>query len=281
MKKLKQWRGLAFVLPSLIGIIIFYLGPFVLSLMYCVTSGVKEKKFIGLNNFIALFHNDAYKLAVKNTIHIIGLGILIVCISAFIIALVIEENLRKYRFLQCIVLIPMAIPTASMMLVWQDLFKEGGILNILMGQSIDFLDTHYATYIIVGIIVWKNVGYAILLMTSTLLTLPNEYVEAARLEGASWYQITLHIKVPQIVPMLFFMVIISLWNSFKIFREVYLLQGDYPNEELYMLQHFMNNNFVNLNYQMITTAAFTMYIVIFVMIGLASKWQQRYKESIF
>jgi multiple sugar transport system permease protein len=76
--------------------------------------------------------------------------------------------------------------------------------------------------------------------------------------------------------MLLFTVIISLLNCFKIFREVYLLQGNYPSKNLYLLQHFMNNNFTKLNYEMLATAAFVLYIVIFMVIYCSVKWQQSY-----
>ena len=280
MKKLKKWKGLIFVLPSLIGVIIFYIIPFISSAIYCFTTGVVGRRFVGFANFTALFHNEAYSLAVKNTCIIMGIALPVLCTMAIILALVIEKNLNKYRSLQGWLLISMAVPTASMVLVWRAVFETRGILNGLLGTNVDWLNSDYAPFIVVGLIVWKNLGYDILLITSSLLTLPREYEEAASVEGASGIRIALWIKLPLLVPMLFFMGIISLLNCLKIFREVYLLQGDYPNKSIYMLQHFMNNNFKNLNYEMLTTAAFILYLVIFMIIYFMTKWQQRYTESV-
>lgn len=279
MKRLKRWKGLLFVLPSLLGVVIFYIIPFISSTFYCFTTGVVNRKFVGLANFNALFHNEAYAIAVKSTTFIIGLAMPILCGLALILALVIEGNLKRYRFLQGWLLVPMALPAASMVLVWNDLFVTKGILSSLIGKQINWLDSNWAPFIVIGLIVWKNLGYDILLIISSLLTLPKEYEEAASIEGAGSIRIALYIKIPQLVPMLFFMGIISLFNCFKIFREVYLLRKEYPNKSIYLLQHFMNNNFTNLNYEMLTTAAFILYMIIFVIIFMITKWQQRYLES--
>lgn len=278
-RQLKKWRGLLFVLPSLIGVTIFYIIPFLSSVVYCFTTGIANRHFIGLENFKALFRNTAYKIAVGNTSFIIGIALPLLCILALILALVIENHLEKYRYLQGWLLIPMAIPAASMILIWTDLFAREGIINAIFHKQISWLEGDYAPYIVIGMIIWKNIGYDVLLITSALLTLPIEYEEAASIEGAGVVKIALFVKIPQLIPMLFFTVIISLLNAFKIFREVYLLQGEYPNKKLYLLQHFMNNNFTNLNYEMLATAAFVLYIVIFIIIYFITTWQQRYTDS--
>lgn len=276
VKKLKKWKGLLFVLPSLIGVVIFYIIPFIQSAVYCFTSGSQDKTFIGLNNFKKLFHNDAYHLAAINTIKVIGISVVLLCVLAVFIGMIIEQQLSKYRFIQSFLLIPMAIPTASMVLVWQDVLRRQGILSCLIGRQIEWLDSKAAIVIVIGIIIWKNIGYNVLLIISTLLTIPAEYAQAASLDGAGNIKIALYIKLPQLVPMLFFMFVISLFNANKIFRELYLLKGEYPDEKLYLLQHFMNNNFANLNYNMLTTAAFTMYLIISLIILILARIQENY-----
>ena len=279
MRCMRRWKGLLFVLPSLIGVTIFYIIPFIKSVGYCFTLGSQDHTFVGLNNFKKLFNNDAYHLGMINTIKIIGISMIILCVLAIIVGLLIEERLEKYRFLQSFLLLPMAIPTASMVLVWHDILARKGILSCLVGRSIDWLDSRVGFIIVIGIVVWKNIGYNVLIIISTLLTIPREYQEAASLDGASGMKTALYIKLPQLVPMLFFMCIISFFNATKIFRELYLLKGGYPSEGLYLLQHFMNNNFANLNYNMLTTAAFTMYLFVSIIIITLSKLQQNYMEN--
>ena len=276
MKQIRKWKGLLFVLPSLSGVLVFYILPFLKSFVYCFTADLSDRRFVGLTHFKTLFNNANYRLAMGNTLFIIGIALPSLCFLSLLIALLIEKQLAKRKWLQGLLLIPMALPAASLMLVWQDLFSKEGILNAVLGTHLDWLQSDKAPWIIIGFIIWKNLGYNILLIIGTLLTMPKEYEEAAQLDGAGFFKIASFIKIPYLVPMLFFTIIISLSNCFKIFREVYLLQGDYPNRNLYLLQHFMNNHFAKLNYDLLTTAAFTLYTVIFIIIFLGARWQQRY-----
>lgn len=276
MKQIRKWKGLLFVLPSLSGVLVFYILPFLKSFVYCFTADLSDRRFVGLTHFKTLFNNANYRLAMGNTLFIIGIALPSLCFLSVLIALLIEKQLAKRKWLQGLLLIPMALPAASLMLVWQDLFAKEGILNAVLDTHLDWLQSDKALWIIIGLIIWKNLGYNILLIIGTLLTMPKEYEEAAQLDGAGFFKIASFIKIPYLVPMLFFTIIISLSNCFKIFREVYLLQGDYPNRNLYLLQHFMNNHFAKLNYDLLTTAAFTLYTVIFIIIFFGARWQQWY-----
>ncbi len=281
MKKLKNFKGLLFVFPSLLGVLIFYILPFFQSFMYCFTTGMSQKHFVGLANFKALFENPNYHLALYNTLFITGIALPLLCVSSLMVALIIEKQIKRLKWLQGVLLIPMALPAASLMLVWQDLFAEKGIINAILGSKVNWLESAYAPWVIIFMIIWKNIGYNTLLIISSLLMMPKEYEEAAHIDGGGFFKVALYVKIPYLLPMLFFSVVISIANCFKIFREVYLLQGSYPQNNLYLLQHFMNNQFSKLNYDMLTTAAFTLYMVLFVIIFVLTKWQQRYiQESV-
>ena len=279
MKNKKKWIGIIFVMPSLIGMLVFYIIPFIVSMTYCFTTGISQKRFVGLENFRALFGNSNYRLALKNTLGITGIALPMLCILAMAMALFIEKALAKRKWLQGCLLIPIAMPAASLMLMWQDLFSCDGLINGILKTRVDWLHSGFAPWIVIGLIVWKNLGYNILLIISSLLMMPKEYEEAGVLDGATSLQVALKIKIPYLAPMLFFEVIISLSNCFKIFREVYLLQGNYPETNLYLLQHFMNNHFAKLNYELLSTAAFTLYTVIFIIILVVARAQSRYRSS--
>lgn len=276
LKTFNKWKGLLFVLPSLLGVSIFYILPAMQSVIYCFTSGIKERKFVGLAHFISLFNNQTYRLATSNTLFITGIALPLLCGLGIIIAILLEKNIHRYHFLQVALLIPMALPAAALMLWWHQLFDVNGIISHLLDYEVDWLRSSYAPFIVIGMIVWKNLGYNVLILTSALITMPKEYEEAASMDGAGFWKISFHIKVPHLVPSLFFTIILSLLNCFKIYREIYLLQGDYPDSHIFLLQHFMSNNFVNLNYDLLTTSAFILYIVIFSIIYILTKWQQAY-----
>jgi multiple sugar transport system permease protein len=103
---------------------------------------------------------------------------------------------------------------------------------------------------------------------AALAAIPRDVLEVSLLDGASSFKQFWFIKLRYITPTIFFVGIMSLINSFKVFREVYLLTGDYPYDTLYMLQHFMNNTFRSLDYQKLSSAAIIMCIVMIIVIGI-------------
>ena len=115
---------------------------------------------------------------------------------------------------------------------------------------------------------WKNIGYNMILFMSALSGVPRDILEVAELEGAGKIYQFFHIKLRYLSPTILFVLILSLINSFKIFREVYLLTGDYPYDRMYMLQHFMNNTFNSLDYQKLSTAAVFFSLIMIVVIAV-------------
>ena len=141
-------------------------------------------------------------------------------------------------------------------------------IAIFGADKIDWLKSDYCLLVIVLLFLWKNLGYNMILFMAALNNIPKEMLEAAELDGASgWYQL-IHIKLRFLSPTVLFVTILSIINSFKVFREIYLLTGDYPYTGLYMMQHFMNNMFNNLDYQKLSAAAVLLALVIIVLVAI-------------
>ena len=114
-----------------------------------------------------------------------------------------------------------------------------------------------------------------ILFMAALASIPKDILEVARLESASAFQTFFKIKIRYLSSTLLFVMIMSLISSFKVFREIYLLTTDYPYSTAYMIQHFMNNKFKSLDYQMLSAAAILMALVMIVIIGIlfvAENW---------
>ena len=107
-----------------------------------------------------------------------------------------------------------------------------------------------------------------ILFMAAIANIPKEIIEVAQIEQAKRWQIFWYIKTRYLSSTILFVTILSLINSFKVFREVYMLTGDYPYDSLYLLQHFMNNTFNSLDYQKLSAAAIIMSFVMIVIIGL-------------
>ena len=276
-KKLKEktkdfLRSLCFLFPSLLGVGLFFILPFGVVVYYSLIDGVGSRNFVGLSNFIKLFHNSAFIMAAKNTLKFSFTAAPLAVALAMGLALMLECRIPLKSQFRTFFLSPMMVPVASVVLIWQVLFNYNGTINeflLLFGaDKIDWLQSEYCQLVVLVLFLWKNLGYNMILFMSGLANIPKELLEVADVEGASSAYKFFAIKLRYLSPTILFVAILSLINSFKVFREVYLLTGDYPYEKLYMLQHFMNNTFRSLDYQKLSAAAVVMAIAMVVIIAL-------------
>lgn len=271
-----------FLMPSLAGIMFFILIPFgdvVRRSFYEAMSG----KFVGIDNYITVFINEAFKLAAKNTGRFILICIpLLLVISLFLSILVMGQ--KKFGdFFKSSFLIPMAIPVASIVLLWDIFFNKNGLLNrmlsMLGGQSVDWMHTSKAFYILVFSYLWKNTGYDMVLWLAGLNGIPLALFEAAAIDGAGTWGKFRYITLPGLLPTAFTLFVLSLINSFKVFREAYLIAGSYPDNSIYMLQHLFNNWFVTMDIQKMCAAAIVVAITLLIFILIVRRFSNRGEED--
>ena len=232
----KQKRAAAcFLLPGLAGVFVFLLVPFGNVFLSSFRTSL-TKQFVGLKNYLSIFQNSAFRLAAGNTARFIALGVPLLLLAGLGLALVLNSTARwdKYKYLY---LLPMAVPAATMVLVWQMLFERQGFLNRLLGMHTDFLGEGSAFYILVGSYLWKNLGYTLVLWLAGLRSIPGHILDAARVDGAGGVTCFLRVTLPNLKGSMYTILVVSLLNSFKVFREVYLVGGAYPQEDIYLLQH--------------------------------------------
>ena len=265
-------NSMCFSGPSFLGMLIFYLVPFGVVIYYSFIAGVVDNSFVGLKNYIAVFDNAAFRTAAKNTAVFTGLAVPLAVVLSMLLALMLEARIPgKSQFRTCF-LSPMMVPIASIILIWQVLFHYNGVVNeflaVFGADKIDWLKSDYCMVVIVVLFLWKNLGYNMILFMAALSNIPRELLEVAEVEGASAAYQFFHIKLRYLSPTVLFVTILSIINSFKVFREIYLLTGNYPYDGLYMMQHFMNNMFNSADYQRLSAAAVLLAIVIVILIAL-------------
>lgn len=260
------------VIPSLIGVLIFFLVPFGIVIYYSLIKNPTTKEFVGLENYTKLLQNDAFKLAATNTAMFSLVSVPLAIILSLWLAVLLERNIPGKSIFRTFFLSPLMVPTASVVLVWQVLFHNHGTINQIIelfgGNGVDWLKSAYGQVVIIVMFLWKNLGYNMILFMSALAGIPKDIMEVAELEGASKFYQFVHIKLRYLSPTILFVLILSLINSFKIFREVYLLTGDHPTDKVYMLQHFMNNMFNSIDYQKLSAAAVIFSLVMIVVIAI-------------
>lgn len=266
--KLKDFaRSLCFLSPSFLGVFLFFILPFAVVVKYAFTNAAGEQ--VAFQNFVNLLKNPIFRMAAKNTLTFSAVAVPLSVVLAIVLALMLECRIPMKSYFRSFFLSPMMVPVASIVLIWQVLFSYNGTVNVLLEllgkPPIDWLNTEYAPWVVVLLFLWKNLGYNMILFMAGLANIPRELLEVADVEGAGAAYKFFAIKLRYLSPTVLFVTILSLINSFKIFREVYLLAGNYPYESLYTLQHFMNNMFNALDYQKLSAAALIMAVF---MVGL-------------
>lgn len=279
MKKARIPKGIMFLLPGLIGFIVFYIWPFCISLGYAFMDKPVNGSFAGFKNFIELFKNRAYLKGLFNTFKFIGLSVPLNMGLSMGIAMLISKMKRHRELYSLIFLIPLVVPSGSMVSFWKTLFSYDGALNGLLNSAgidkLNWLDSGLAMFVMVLIFVWKNLGYNMVLYLSGLSGIPKDYYEAAWVDGAKPWEAFRYITLPHLASTSVLVLIMSIINSFKVFKEIYLITGSYPNESIYTLQHFMNNMFSSLNYPKLTTATTILVVIIAVFTQFLLRLERR------
>lgn len=266
-----RYRSALFLAPSVIGVLVFFVIPFCVVIFYSFVDNPINKEFVDFENFVRLLKNAAFKKAAMNTLSFSGTAVPLSVILSLMLAMVLESKIPGKSKFRTFFLSPMMVPVASIVLIWQVIFHFNGALNDWLSvfgvEKIDWLKSNYSQYVIVMLFLWKNLGYNMILFMAALSSIPRDQLEAAQIDGASKATVFWRIKLRYLSPTLLFVTIFSLINSFKVFRETYLLTGDYPYETLYLLQHFMNNTFMSLDYQKLSSAAMIMFVFMVIIIG--------------
>jgi multiple sugar transport system permease protein len=261
---------LIFLGPSLLGFALFYLIPFCGGLYYSLIESPASRRFVGLTNYTNLLRSTAFLKATVNTLIFTAYSVPLLIAFSLGLALLLNRSGYCQKFLKTVFVSAMAVPVASIALFWQIIFDVRGPLNLQMmawgGTPVDWLNTCWARVVILSVYLWKNLGYNMVLFLAGLQNIPQGYYELAKLEGANAWQGFWKVTVVYLTPTLFFVFIISIINSFKVFRETYLIAGDYPHDSIYMLQHYINNNFMVLDYQKLTAAALVFAAIIYMIV---------------
>ncbi len=264
--------SLAFVSPSLLGILVFFVLPFFVVIYYAFVNNPVLHEFVGFDNFRNLFQNASFRLAAKNTAIFSLVAVPSAVIGSLLLACMLSQKIPLRSQIRTFMLSPLMVPVASIVLIWQVIFSNNGALNDFLAHfgvdKIDWMKSEFNRYVVILLFLWKNIGYDMILFLAALSNVPVDIQEMAMLEGAGSVRIFFQIKLRYIFPTILFVTILSLINSMKIFREVYLLTGKYPYDGLYLLQHFMNNTFESMDYQKLSAAALVMAAVMVIIIGL-------------
>ena len=213
-----------FLAPSFLGVMAFFILPFIVVIVYSLVDNPINMEFNGLDNFIRVMNNGAFKKAVANTLKFSVIAVPLAVVLSLMLAVVLEWKIPFRSQFRTFFLSPMMVPVASIVLIWQVLFHYNGAVNEWLSafgiEKIDWLKSNKAYIVVVVLFLWKNLGYNMILFMAALSNIPEDLIEVARLENANKWQIFYHIKLRFMSSTILFVTIMSLINSFKVFREV-------------------------------------------------------------
>ncbi|WP_072333420.1 MULTISPECIES: carbohydrate ABC transporter permease [unclassified Paenibacillus] len=281
----KEWPiALMFLLPSVTGFSLFFLIPFGMGFYFSLVDSPVQGSFAGLDNYRELLRNPVFLRAASNTFLFVAISVPLNMLLSLGLAMLLNRKLPFRQAFRISFLCPLVVPVASVVLVWKSMFDLHGVLNGWMTQwgigAKDWMESGAALYVVIIVYLWKNIGYNMILFLAGLQNIPADYYEAASIDGAGKFKQWRSITLVYLTPTGFFVLIMSIINSFKVFRETYLIAGDYPDPSIYLLQHYMNNMFKSLDYQKLTTAAFLMALVIVLLVWVLFLVERRISRTL-
>ncbi|WP_128660767.1 carbohydrate ABC transporter permease [Paenibacillus sp. 598K] len=271
-----------FLAPSAIGFSLFYLLPFLMTVKASLMTNVSGGRFVGLANYEAVLDSASFQKAAYNSFYFSSVSVPLMLVLSLVLALLLHRQIYLRKWMRLMYVLPLVVPVASIIMIWQVVFDWNGLLNRVMSwfdvNRVDWMKSEAARYVVIVLYVWKNIGYNVILFLAGLQQIPKDYYETAQIEGAGRLRQFFGITLVYLTATTFFVVIMSIINSFKVFRETYLLAGDYPHDSIYMLQHYMNNMFGALDLQKLTAAACLMFCGIMVIVLLLFGLERRYRQ---
>jgi ABC-type sugar transport system permease subunit len=255
-KKYEPWLYLS---PALLAIVLVFAYPVARLVMLSVQRRSKgEMVFVGLANYGALFKDDVFIEAVGNNAYLL-ISVPIMVGIALLLAIFLFERIRGWRLYQTTLFLPYLLPIVVVGLIFSYIFQLSGVLNDFLtligleGLALDWLgSTSLALPTVMFVVVWKEVGLGVVLFLARLMSVEEELFDAAKIDGANWWQMQWYITVPQVSTVIEFFTIISVITMLSwVFNYVYVMTAGGPGNstmvtELYVYLQAFRYNQMNL-----------------------------------
>ncbi|WP_077222943.1 carbohydrate ABC transporter permease [Rathayibacter sp. VKM Ac-2630] len=265
---------LVFLVPALVVLVVFFFVPTLFNFVYAFTDWSSFKSaigFVGVSNFVDLFQSGTLIQALRVTLVYAVLVAVFQNLFGLILALLFEKDTRVNRFARVMFFIPVIMSALAVGYVFQALLKPdgalNGILSFVTGQTVSTAwlgDTTWTIVVVALIHSWKWMGLSMLIYLAGLKTISGDVLEAARLDGSSWWQTFRDIRFPLIAPALTFNVATALLGSMNGFDIVQATTEGGPGGTTELLNIFIFRTFG----QGLFAQATTMSLILFVAVAL-------------
>lgn len=280
----RKWWGMLFILPQLIGLIVFALIPLVLTFVISMSEwdGFGIMEFVGFANFLEQFLDPDFKKAMVNTLYYSLLTIPSGIVLGLLLALAIH-NIRGKTLYRLFFFMPVVTSSVSIGVIWIWLLNgDFGIINQLLGivgiTGPKWLtDTHWVIPSIAMLSIWWGLGFNMVIFLAGLQGISQTYYEAAVIDGASAFSKFWHITLPLLSPTTFFATIMATISSFQVFDQAFVMTSGGPAKASYTLvYHIFNRGFVESNMGASAAAATILFLMILVLTLIQFKFSRRW-----
>ncbi|MBR2570180.1 MAG: sugar ABC transporter permease [Paenibacillus sp.] len=280
----RKWWGMLFILPQLIGLIVFALIPLVLTFVISMSEwdGFGTMEFVGFANFLEQFLDPDFKKAMVNTLYYSLLTIPSGIVLGLLLALAIH-NIRGKTLYRLFFFMPVVTSSVSIGVIWIWLLNgDFGIINQLLGivgiTGPKWLtDTQWVIPSIAMLSIWWGLGFNMVIFLAGLQGISQTYYEAAVIDGASAFRKFWHITLPLLSPTTFFATIMATISSFQVFDQAFVMTSGGPAKASYTLvYHIFNRGFVESNMGASAAAATILFLMILVLTLIQFKFSRRW-----
>lgn len=256
-----------FILPALIGTLIFIVIPVIFSffLSFCEWDLLSNIKFVGLANYKSLITSGSFLLILKNTFVFAISTTIIALIIPLILATILNNKIRGSEFFKTAYFLPFITPMIVVAIVWEWIFDpSNGLLNYILKANINWLyDTHTAMLALIIVSSWKLIGYNMVIFLSGFSTINQNVYESAKIDGANPIKTFFSITIPLLSPTIFFVTIITTISSFQVFDLIYLMTKGGPLESTNVLVYWIYKNaFEFFNIGEASAGAYILFLII-------------------
>lgn len=219
--------GYLFLLPSLIGVVLFLLVPIavVIWLAFAQWDLIGDPKFVGLDNIVGVARDGRFVHSLLITTAFVAVALPLQTVLGLLLGAMLARGDRGASVFRLVLLLPWVCAPLALGVVWKwILAPTDGLLNAITGHRVEWLaDPKLVLPVLVLVSVWTNMGYVSLFFAAGLGAIPNEVVEAGRIDGANTWQQYRYIKLPLLRPTTFFVLVTGMISSFQIFDTAYAL----------------------------------------------------------
>ena len=241
VKATKKWWPV-FVLPTLAAFIIGFVVPFVegLYLSFCKFTTINKATWVGFSNYLKVFQDAQFWDSLQFTVSFTVVSTVLINVLAFAIALALTDKIKGTNVFRTVFFMPNLIGGIVLGYIWNILIN---CVLSLTGKPLLALNTSAGYWGIIILMCWQQIGYMMIIYIAGLQSIPSDYLEAARIDGANSWQVLFKVKIPNVMPSITICMFLTLTNSFKLFDQNLALTGGDPNHATEMLALNIYNNF--------------------------------------